>query len=92
MNRTTCAVFVGLLCSLLSVSASASISYLCVTDMDTGFAFDKDRQQWHSVDFRAESKFVVSKTTTGAHAWEVKQVGYEIPFIVCTQDFNELGL
>ena len=92
MNRITYAILVGLLCGLLSVSASASTSYLCLTDMDTGFAFDKDRQQWHSVDFRAESKYVVSKATTGAHAWEVKQVGYEIPFIVCTQDFNELRL
>jgi hypothetical protein len=60
--------------------------------MITGFAFDKDRQQWHSADFRAENKYLVSKATTGEHAWEVKQVGYEIPYIVCAQDFNELGL
>lgn len=30
-------LIIGLVCSLLSVSAAAHASYLCVTDMATGF-------------------------------------------------------
>jgi hypothetical protein len=73
-------------------AATGGESYLCVTDMITGFAFDKDRQQWHSADFRAESKYLVSKATIASYAWEVKRVGQDHTLIVCREDFNELGL
>jgi hypothetical protein len=38
MNRATGTACVGLLCVLLSGSDMPSTSYLCITDMATGFA------------------------------------------------------
>jgi hypothetical protein len=70
----------------------ASASYLCVTDMATGFAFDKGRQQWHSTTFRSGDKYIVSQPTTGKHAWEVKEVGERESLIWCGEDFNKYGL
>jgi hypothetical protein len=87
----TCASLVGLLCGLLSLSATASTSYVCVTDMATGFAFDQNRKQWRTADFNAGKKYLVSKATGEPYAWEVKEIGTSWALMVCAHDFNEGG-
>jgi hypothetical protein len=42
-------------------ASTAGESYLCVTDMATGFGFDKGRRQWHRANLRDERKYLVSK-------------------------------
>ena len=82
---------VVLLCGLLAARASASDSYLCVTDMATGFAFDKSQKQWHSTSFKVSNKYLVSKAQREGYAWEVKTAGSTIALIFCKANFTEAG-
>jgi len=79
------------LCGLFAAPASASDSYVCVTDMATGFAFNETRKQWHSTDFKENTKYLVSRAKREGYAWEVKTVGSTIALIFCKADFNEAG-
>lgn len=80
-----------LLGALLSTSVSASNSYLCITDMATGFAFDKNQNQWHSADFKAGRKYIVSKQTDSESAWEVREVGLNFATSFCKDGFTKYG-
>jgi hypothetical protein len=91
MNPTICITLVGLLYGLLSASATASTSYVCVVDMATGFAFDKSRKEWLTTNFKADTKYLLSQSTGGKYAWVVKEVGSHstTPEAVCKDDFKD---
>jgi hypothetical protein len=72
-------------------ASTAGESYLCVTDMATGFGFDKGRRQWHRANLQDERKYLVSKATTATYAWEVEEVGETHALIECEGDFTEFG-
>jgi hypothetical protein len=76
---------------LASLNAHASDSYLCVTDLTTGFSFDSARSRWKSTDFRSEKKLVVSRAKQKAYAWEAREMGDSLPGAACEKDVNEAG-
>ena len=77
--------------AIASTSVLASDSYLCVADMTTGFAFDKNTRQWQSAIFHSDKKFIVSNANAKPFVWIVKEVGSSIPGAGCKEDFNEIG-
>lgn len=46
---------------------------------------------WRSTTFRAESKYVVSKSDRAGEAFEVKRIGQSFAGYRCKQSFNEYG-
>jgi hypothetical protein len=78
----------------------ATDGYVCVTDIQTGFAFDKEQKRWHQANFEAEAKYVISKAsrkdlqTENLVAAEdetlvVKSIGASIPVSVCRKGFEK---
>ncbi len=80
-----------ILFALLSASAYAAESYLCVADMATGFKFDKNRKEWKTTAFKAGNKYVLTKSKHEGYAWEVKKVGIRITQSWCKKDFDKYG-
>jgi hypothetical protein len=77
---------------LLATSAVASeTSYLCVTDLATGFSFDKTTSSWKVANFAPRGKYLVSRSSGKGYAWEVKAVGDKEPQATCKKDFSEFG-
>ena len=73
-------------------SVAAETSFLCVTDMASGFVFDKSRDSWKSAILTPREKYLVSKSTQKGYAWEVNEVGSKTPIAACKDDFNEIGI
>ena len=61
-----CAIFHSI------VYAARPISYLCVTEMTTGFRLDESTAKWQIAKFR-ESKYIISNSD--ASAWYVRPLG-----------------
>jgi hypothetical protein len=64
-----------------------------VADMATGFAFDKNRKELHSANFKADGKYFVSKPSElipglDLYLWQVTQVGTIVPESMCENNFN----
>lgn len=78
--------------TLTAFRAFGADSYLCVTDLLTGFSFDKGAKQWREANFNAREKFIISKADKEKYAWEVKVVGESAPYIFCENDFNDYGV
>lgn len=83
-------IIAGLL-SLAATAACAADSYLCVTQMVTGFVYDKDAGEWSSASFNANRRYVVSRARVDGFAWEVVQVGETRPSTLCKSDFTGAG-
>jgi hypothetical protein len=81
---------VGLLCAL-PLSVAAADSYLCVSDMVTGFAFNKETKQWEIARFKANEKFVVTRSKGSMFVWEVRRTGLNAPVSYCQEDFTASG-
>ena len=81
------------LCCLVTTIASAGDSYLCVANMATGFAYNKTLDKWDVANFNVDDKkYVVTRSKRENFAWEVKQIGRNIPVSWCKKDINEVGL
>lgn len=62
------------------ISAALDVNgYICVTDMSTGFAYNKAQRQWHVTTFAPTKKFVVSKGKKRSEPWTVTEVGSDYP-------------
>lgn len=84
-------VAVIFLCGLLSSTAFAGESYLCIADLATGFAFDKKQGTWGNTNFKPTGKYLVSKAMNKESNWEIKEVGDSMAFAFCKDDFSENG-
>lgn len=84
---------VGLLIgSALLVSAqSTNESFVCIPDLSTGFHFDRDTREWTSVQFKADERYIVSRSARRGYFWEVRETGSNMPLASCKNDFNEYG-
>ena len=81
-----------LLCCLLTTLASADDSYLCVSDMSTGFRYNKALDKWEIANFITdEDKYIVSRSIDKNIAWEVKRIGESSELAFCKKDFNKYG-
>jgi hypothetical protein len=67
-------------------------SYICVTDMATGFRFDQGSKTWQQARFNASSKYIVSRPKERSmFSWELREVGSQDTRGFCKNDFNEVG-
>ena len=81
-----------LLCCLLTIKASAGDSYLCVSDMSTGFKYNKALDKWEIVNFIVdENTYIVSRSMDKNIAWNVKRSMESSDLAICKEDFNEYG-
>lgn len=87
----SCLVNTTVLTLLMAVSTAFAQSYICAVDAATGFSYDKVLRQWSSVNFKAVSKYVISRTKDQSSAWKVTETGESIPTTFCKQDFDRDG-
>lgn len=76
---------------LLSGSALAEASYLCVSDEAVGFSF-KATGGWGSANFGNRSKYLVSQSSEKGATLEVKEVGETEPTSLCKNGFSKAGV
>jgi hypothetical protein len=69
-------------------------SYLCATDMSTGFRLDKGTGQWRIANFKPERKYIVTQSSTDALVWDVRPIGSASAIARCKSnpDFNPQAL
>ena len=82
--------------TLFSSFVYASDQYLCAVDKSTGFRFDEESKEWRHTEFKADSKYVISKPASespwvGTQAFLVRQIGGSFPVAFCEKDFTEPG-
>jgi len=80
---------------LIAVLANSSAlgkddSYLCVAESAVGFSFNKTAKKWEWANFKAEDKYLVSKSSEASKEWEVKKIGASSG-TPCTGGFDEYG-
>jgi hypothetical protein len=81
-------IFIIVIFLSLSVPTLADDAFVCIADLTTGFTFDGTPKKWRSTNFRATSKYFVSKSKTSGE-WEVKSVGDPVPLSSCTSVRND---
>jgi hypothetical protein len=83
--------FISLLFAImLSSTMSLADQYFCVSNMSTGFSYDKNLRRWESVDFNiSENKYIISKISGGIY--EVTETGGKNSTCHCDSDFNGFG-
>jgi hypothetical protein len=70
----------GLLCSF--ANAARPVSYLCVTEMSTGFLGEEKTGKWRVVRFN-ERKYIVFEPKPGSAELYVRQIGSANPIAQC---------
>ena len=81
-----------LLWCVLLAEASAIDSYLCVSEISTGFRYNKALDKWEIVNFIVDvNKFIVSRSMDKNIAWEVNRKGESSEYSICKKDFDEYG-
>jgi len=81
-----------LLCCLLTTKVSSDDSYLCISDISTGFRFNKALDKWDIVNFIVdEERYFINKSIEKNIAWEVTQIGKSSKITLCKEDFDEYG-
>jgi len=79
-----------LICIFILVFSNMAVAqqgYVCVSDLATGFIFDKNLQRWKSANFNVNGeKYLLTKKYG---QWEWKGFGQEISLLTCSKDFNE---
>jgi len=72
---------------LLPMSVNAE-SYLCITEHSAGFIYDKNTKEWESAEFKADSKYIVSRSDGDIIPWSVVKHGKNLIMDLCTEDFE----
>lgn len=90
MNHIKSIVLSGIFLAF-AAPALAQSSYLCAEDMIAGFSFDRGEHRWKRAEFRAEAKYIVTRSTEPSRKWEVNETGSSIPIALCKNDFDEDG-
>ena len=86
MRMVSLVIFVFLLPSALYAE-----SYLCITDLSTGFAFDKQRKTWTIERFNPKGKYILTASEKDPSKWEVREPGDKMPSAWCEGGFSVLG-
>lgn len=99
--RTTMrvALTAAIAASLLWASVAQAESYLCVSDMATGFSYDKAQEVWKETSFKANEKYLVVRPSDTERAlvkgqpveWVVKAMGSDSIEATCEKDFGAAG-
>lgn len=73
----------------------AADSYLCASDLTTGFSPSGDGKTWVTSKFKAEDKFIIARAEdvqkTAGFVWVVKPIGSKTIHFACKADFSEHG-
>jgi len=81
-------ILIGVLAT--SPALAEDDSYLCVAESAVGFSFNKTSRQRERANFKAQSKYVVSKSSEAGKEWEVKKIGQSLG-TPCAGGFDENG-
>ncbi|WP_139044814.1 hypothetical protein [Phaeobacter sp. S60] len=86
---------------IISASPTAAFSegasYICLTELSTGFKIDASGKRWESVNFHASSRFLVRplrldeygyNSTSGVEAYGVFEFGTKYAAAQCRQGFS----
>lgn len=65
--------------------------YLCVVEQATGFAYDENSKTWVGTKFKADSKYIISKSDDKEYRFKVTKVGEDHSTCECKEGFNEYG-
>jgi len=68
--------------------AFAQDAFICVADSAAGFNYDSAQKKWRSTTFRANGKYLVSKSQK-TQEWEFKDVGDEVATSKCRVQNDE---
>jgi hypothetical protein len=99
MNHSLTILFIFLLFPVMSLSPVLSsaedktendVSYLCAADKSVGFSFHKITGEWKRAFFRAEDKYIISKSKKKGFTWEVKRVGNQMALTFCEEAYGYL--
>jgi len=63
--------------------------YLCVTDLSTGFFFEKG--EWRIADFDVRKTFIISKSDDERYEYGLTDFGSKHQTLHCDEGFNEYG-
>lgn len=75
---------------LYSCNSISQSGYLCIPDLATGFAYQKNIDKWVTTKFNVSGeKYLLTKNNKGI--WEWRNFGEKSPGIYCEEDFNEYG-
>lgn len=70
---------------------SGQEKYLCVSDRSTGFRYDESSKSWEQARFKANRKYIISKSDDKEYTFKVIRIGENYPICYCMQGFNEPG-
>ena len=86
-------IVVFALVATLTTSISATDvdleKYLCVTDLSTGFFFD--RGKWRIADFDVRKTFIISKSDDERYVYGLSDFGSKHQALHCEEGFNKHG-
>ena len=71
--------------------ASGQEKYLCVTEHATGFSYNENTKEWKSATFKADSKYIITKSDEKEYSFKVTKVGEDSPFYQCEKGINKFG-
>jgi len=87
MKKTILAIFFILVASIVHAE-----QYLCIADSAVGFSFNKTTKMWERTNFSINDfKYVISESKLKDLAYQITQMGYNIPHSFCKDSFNEYG-
>ena len=66
-------------------------SYVCTSEMHTGFYFNKDNKSWEPITAKTDLEYIVRKSENESFKWEVSKDGDNEKFAFCESDFDENG-
>jgi len=89
MTRLFCLIASVLLLPLSAFAAETG--FICIADAATGFTYEKSTNTWRDSSFKADGKYVLTKSQQSGIRWHVKQVGSDFPIAFCDSDFTETG-
>jgi hypothetical protein len=69
----------------------AAEQYLCVEEMSVGFYYDKTAKQWENTNFKANSKYIISKSEGKSFAFRVTKFEEKDSVADCESSFDKLG-
>ncbi len=75
---------------LLIPIVSKGDSYICVSELSTGFAYNSVTNQWETSDFIADSKYIVKKIKNHSYKWVVKEIGSDDTVAICDEEFSKI--
>lgn len=90
-----CCLTTLLLTPSFATAADKSVAveaYLCISNMATGFSFDKERRVWRDAAFRDGRRYLVVKSSENPKKWEIKTIGQPESSASCDDGFSGAGL